>query len=944
MFRNQPITRKLMAVILVTSGAVLTITCVAFLVYEFVTFRQSMVRNVSTLGQAIAANSTAALAFENAEDARRVLSAVAADPHVVAAGVYDGTGALFASYANPAATDPVFPVRPDRDGYRFGWANLALYQPVTIDKRRLGTLYLQSDLGAMYERFTRYAAIVLGVITLAGLVAFRLATRLRRHLTEPLLALARTAKAVSEQQDYSTRAERFDDDELGQLTDSFNAMLTRVQERDHALRAQSDTLRANEERTRLIVESALDAVVTIDASGLITGWSPQAEKTFGWTRQDALGRILADTIIPEQYRELHRVGLERFLATGEGPVLNRRIELSALHRDGREFPIELSITPVRMGDAVSFSAFVRDITERKQAEQRLHAQLERLNLLDRLTRAIGERQDLKSILQVVIRSLEDQLPLDFCCVGLYDRADESVTIARVGVKSETLARQIALSENARIPIDRNGLSRCVRGELLYEPDITESVFPFPKRLSRGGLRSLVVAPLAVESNVFGVLIAARRESASFSSAECEFLRQLSEHVALAAHQAELHTALQQAYDDLRQTQQAVMQQERLKALGQMASGIAHDINNAISPIVLYSESLLETEPHLSSQARDYLSTIQRAVEDVAQTVARMREFYRAREPQLALAPVDVNRLVRDVVHLTRARWSDMPQQRGVVIRLSTELAHLDPTIQGSESEVREALINLVFNAVDAMPEGGTLTIRTRTADERVGPRDVPEPAGVHVEVKDTGIGMDADTRRRCLEPFFTTKGERGTGLGLAMVYGMIQRHSADIEIESTLGQGTTIRLVFAAPPVVAAELTAPRRDVARPSRLRILLVDDDPLLLRSLQDVLERDGHVVTTANGGQAGIDVFRAAHRERKPFDVVVTDLGMPYVDGRHVASSIKATNAATPVVLLTGWGQRLVDDGDVPSHVDRVLNKPPKLSELRDALSAVTAVPPS
>ena len=149
-----------------------------------------------------------------------------------------------------------------------------------------------------------------------------------------------------------------------------------------------------------------------------------------------------------------------------------------------------------------------------------------------------------------------------------------------------------------------------------------------------GLHSLVIAPLLVENRVFGVLIAARRAARRLQSADCEFLRQLSEHVALAAHQAQLYGALQQAYDDLRQTQHTVMQQERLRALGQMASGIAHDINNAISPVALYTESLLEREPNLSDRARGYLTTIQRAIDDVAATVARMREFYRQREPQL----------------------------------------------------------------------------------------------------------------------------------------------------------------------------------------------------------------------------------------------------------------------------------------------------------------------
>src|SRR5258706_7624312 len=288
-------------------------------------------------------------------------------------------------------------------------------------------------------------------------------------------------------------------------------------------------------------------------------------------------------------------------------------------------------------------------------------------------------------------------------------------------------------------------------------------------------------------------------------------------------QARLHTGLQKAYDELRQSQHTVMQQERLRALGQMASGIAHDINNAISPVSLYAESLLEREPNLSERARGYLTTIQRAIEDVARTVARMREFYREREAQLTLERVDVNRAIRQVVELTRPRWSDLPQQRGAMVELRTELSDNLPEIMGAEHEIRDALTNLIFNAVDAMPTGGTLTVRTRES-----------PGGdggdrILIDVSDTGVGMDEDTRRRCLEPFFTTKGERGTGLGLALVYGMVQRHSADIEIESAVGRGTTMRLIFAVPPVAPIP-SAPGAAPIRLSRLRLLIVDDDPLL------------------------------------------------------------------------------------------------------------------
>jgi signal transduction histidine kinase/ActR/RegA family two-component response regulator len=569
----------------------------------------------------------------------------------------------------------------------------------------------------------------------------------------------------------------------------------------------------------------------------------------------------------------------------------------------------------------------QEIVERKSAEDRVHAQLGRLELLHRITRAISERQDLQSIFQVVIRTLEDDLPVDFSCIGTYDTAANVLTITRVGARSGDLVLELGQPENARVEIGRNGLAKCIAGQVVFEPDIAGSDFPFFQRLARKNLRCLVASPLLIESKIFGVLIAARRDPQSFSSGECEFLRQLSGHVALAAHQAQLYEALHQAYDDLRQTQQAVMQQERLRALGQMASGIAHDINNAVSPVALYTESLLENEPGLSARARDYLGTIQRAIDDVAQTVSRMKEFYRQREPQLTLAPVRLNELMQQVIDLSRARWNDIPQQRGIAITMETDLAPDLPVVLGVESEIREALINLVFNAVDAMPEGGILTLRTRFS---------PLPPQVHVEVADTGVGMSDETRRRCFEPFFTTKGERGTGLGLAMVHGIARRNNAEIEIETAVARGTTIRFIFPVPTLTAEDSAPSPAPFTLPSRLRLLIVDDDPLLIKSLRDTLENDGHVVAAASGGREGIELFRQARERQEIFDAVITDLGMPYVNGRQVAAEIKNMSPATPVILLTGWGQRLVAEGDIPPHIDRVLNKPPKLRELRETLA--------
>jgi PAS domain S-box-containing protein len=798
---------------------------------------------------------------------------------------------------------------------------------------RLGTLYLRSDLRALHAQLIGYSVIAAAMTGLVFLVAYLISRVLQQQISGPVQTLARVARTVSEERDYSVRAPQLAADELGSLTEAFNRMLEQIQLQDRGLRE-------SEHRLRAVLDSSPSAVIVMSSGGAVEDWNPRAEGMFGWSRAEALGRELAELIVPPPLRQAHRRGLQRFLNTGETRMLHRVVELAALRRDGTEFPVEVFVRPLGTRAPVSFCGFVTDITERKQARDKRQMQLARLDLLHRITRAIGERQDLPSIFQVVIRRLEDNLPIDFGCICLYDSTEQVLTVTNVGTASRALALDLALTEQARIAIDENGVGRSVRGELVYEPDLTGSRFPFTKRLLGGGLRAVVFAPLLAAGKVVGVLVAGRRAAHSFESSDCEFLRQLSEHVGLAAHQVQLYIALQQSYEDLRRSQQSVLQQERLRALGQMASGVAHDINNAISPVALYTDVLLEREPGLSAQGRRSLEIVQQCIHDVSQTVSRMRDFYRKREPELLLSPIDLNKIIPSVIDLTRSRWRDVPQERGVVIEVRTELADALPRIVGAESEVRDAVTNLILNAVDAMPDGGILTVRTRVAEfhQRMpGTPDgsvveAPRAPAVWLEVADTGVGMDEQTRRHCLEPFFTTKGERGTGMGLAMVYGMVERHSAELEIDSAPGKGTTVRVVFPMPTGVI-DATARHPALAVPAHPRsILIVDDDPLIIESLSESLRSDGHEVTAAEGGQAGIDAFLNAQRHGYQFDAVITDLGMPYVDGRRVAAAIKAASPTTPVILLTGWGQRLTAENDVPPHVDRVLSKPPKLRELR------------
>ena len=817
-FRRAPIRTKLMLVILTSCALALALALAVLARVQHDAFRRTLARNTTILADIIAESSRAALAFDDPVDAAAKLQTLRSEPHVTAAKLYGAGGEEFADYRR-SADDEACPPRPAELASRFDARQLTVFRSVRLSGRQIGSICVQSDLEGIRQQMRLFAGV--GALVLLGSLAAAmiLSSRLQRGISGPVLALASTARVVAQRQDFSLRAVREAGDEVGDLTDAFNAMLARIEQRE----------------------------------------------------EDLTGAIQALQVENE---------------------------------------------------------------ERTNAEREVQLQVERLELLNRITRAIGERQDLRSIFQVLVNQLQADLPAELACVGLLDEADGTLRIAGVALSPDTLVARPKLAEESILPLDPT-LNSGLEGSMIYIPDTGATPHEFARGLHAAGLCSMVAAPLLVESRAFGLLIVARRGADAFQPGERQFLRQVSEHAGLASHQAQLHSALQQAYDELRQTQQAVMQQESLRALGQMASGIAHDINNAISPIALYTELLLESESSLSPAGRESLETIQRAIDDVAQTVARMREFYRDRETEVSFEAMDLNRLVRQVVDLTRARWSDMPQKLGIVIRVKTELAPDLPRVGGSESEVREALTNLVFNAVDAMPEGGDLVLRTRIA--------VPSPANselspmlAQVEVSDSGVGMDEETLRRCVEPFYTTKGERGTGLGLAMVYGIAKRHSAEVDIESQEGGGTTVRLSFLPFQGGDSQAEIPAQGYHGRRGLQILAIDDDPLVLRALREALLIDGHEVTTASDGREGIEVFRAALATERSFDVVATDLGMPYVDGRRVAMFVKSESPSTLVLMLTGWGRRLLVDDEIPAHVDHLLPKPPKLRQLRDILS--------
>jgi len=392
-------------------------------------------------------------------------------------------------------------------------------------------------------------------------------------------------------------------------------------------------------------------------------------------------------------------------------------------------------------------------------------------------------------------------------------------------------------------------------------------------------------------------------------------------------EVELHETnrrLEETLAELRKTQQQFIQQERLRALGQMASGIAHDFNNALTPILTYTDLMLMMPDGLDDkeEVRDSLENINTAAKDAKAIVNRLREFYRHREENEGFRPINLNRLVEQAIELTQPRWREQTLASDIIISVETDLQKI-PLVSGNEAELREVLTNLFLNAVDAMPTGGMITIRSYLDEE-----------DVVLEVRDTGVGMTEEVKERCFEPFFSTKEEKGTGLGLAMVYGIIQRHKGTIKVDSEPDKGTIFQISL---PISRMQQDEERvgEQGAFSRSLHILVVDDELPALDAVTKYLSADGHTFETATNGGEALEMFYEGR-----YDLVITDRAMPDMNGDRLARFIKRIAPNKPVIMLTGFGDIMKASGEMPANVDYLLSKPATLSDFREALEKAMA----
>jgi PAS domain S-box-containing protein len=852
-----------MVVIMTASIAVLLVTVTAFMIYDLVTFRQAMVRNLDTQARMIAENSTAALAFRNEKDAANILASLETEPHIVAAAIYDAQGKLFVKYpAQVSAAD--LPVRPQDRSYKFGKSHLTIFQPVVQSGTQLGTLFLRSDLTALSQRLELYGAISLLIMGGSLLIAFLLSNTLQKRISNPVVALAETARKISAQRDYSLRAPKLSDDELGLLTDSFNDMLERIQTSDSALRA-------SEAQFRLVTDQAKVSLAHLDRNICYKFVNQDYIERYGLERHQIIGKHAAQVVGMALFEKALSY-INKVLA-GE----QVQFELESLDANSQPRWSHAEYTPEKnsAGEVVGFVAAHTDITAMKLAGK---ASRQLAAIVESSADAIISK-DLNSIITSWNYGAERLFG--------YPAAET------IGRPVTILIPEDHLDEEPKI------LERIRRGERIEHYETI-------RRRKDGKLLeiSLTVSPITDASGkVIGASKIAR-DVTEQKQAERELERAHAE--ALAASRAK---------DDF-------------------LAALSHELRTPLNPVLLVASDAANN-PQLPSETRADFEMIRRNVELEARLIDDLLDLTRITRGKLPLEmqPLDVLTVLQDAITTVLA---DVEKKQ---IAISFDFKAEQYAIVGDAVRLRQIFWNVLKNAVKFTPEGGRITVETRT---------LAESGKIAVKVIDTGIGLTAGEIAQVFNAF--AQGDHagasgshrfgGLGLGLAISRMLVELHSGTIHAMSVgRDQGATFTIEF---PLSTSQEKKKNGDASfssdakmpeplkKPkSGMRILLVEDHEPTRTVLTHLLNRRHYTVSPA----ASVAEARALVG-RENFDLVVSDIGLPDGNGYALMSELR-DNFGLKGIALTGYGMdhdisRARDSGFV-TH----LTKPIRVESLEKAL---------
>ena len=646
-----------------------------------------------------------------------------------------------------------------------------------------------------------------------------------------------------------------------------------------------ETLRSSEEYLDNIIESSLDSIITTDKKGYVTRANKSFLQLLGYKKDEVLGRHMAEFSPMEEGTYESTIGESVHIDKGffdnimesmsilvkKGRLYN--LEFYLTHKDRRVIPVEESIVYFsdKEGNVRGAVGIIRDVTERKKIEK--------------------EIREARDFLESIIESSGDGIVI----------TDEKGDILSVNTSMEKVSgfnkKELIGKHPSILVTEEKGMREKI---LIKISELFEKGFTSYETLHKNKDGSFI----EVECNTSVI-----KDEKGNPTAGVSIIRDITER---------------------KKMEQQLLQSEKLKSLGELAGGVAHDFNNVLAAILGRVQLLkIQFKPPSGKQEKrksmldlmKSLEIIERASLDGAETVRRIQEFSRKRTDDKNFTQFDINRLLDDALEFTSVRWKNEAEAKGIKINIQKEYSSLPSTL-GSATELREVFTNLINNALDAMPQGGSIRIKT-----------CKENSHLSIIVEDTGTGIPEDVKNRIFDPFFTTKGVQSTGLGMSISYGIIHRHKGAIVVNSSEGKGTTftIRLPILEKSFEKKEnvLTMPKKQ----RKARILVVDDEEDVGQLLSDILISENHEVEVATDGSQGVEMFK-----KRSFDMVFTDLGMPGMSGWEVAEKIKTINRRVPVALVTGWNIELKDKEMREKNIDIVIHKP---FEVKQVLRSVHEV---
>ncbi|WP_413287669.1 ATP-binding protein [Bdellovibrio sp. HCB337] len=687
-------------------------------------------------------------------------------------------------------------------------------------------------------------------------------------------------------------------------------------------------------RDRALIEFAFDAFIGMDTSGRIIDWNRQAEKTFGWKRDEVLGAILSDVVIPENFREAHRRGLEKFLETGSGPVLNRRMEVTALHRLGHEVPVELTIYPIQQGDEVIFGAFLHDISE-----QKLNAQLQDTQL--RVTEALTKYGNLQDVIPELLERICKGMSWSVGEFWLNDSGDgEGLRCAGMWGAPEIQGMDfLNITKMSRFPKGVGIPGRVWEsGEPQWIEDISQDDnFPRKKEADSAGIRSSLAFPLKTSGSVLGVMAFYSSKINTFDARLASLVADIGNYVGLFIQRKQAEEKLTRLYSELEvkiaeRTKDLETAYEQATAANRLKdeflATVSHELRTPLGVILGYTELILET-PMSEDEKVEALQTIRRSGKTQIQIISDLLDVSRiiTGKMQLDIDRVDLRASIDSAVDTISMAASAKH------IEISTDI---DPTvgaIRGDADRLQQILWNLLTNAVKFTPKHGHVQINLKGA-----------PSKAVIEVIDNGKGIEPKFLPYVFERFTqedasTTRRYGGLGLGLAIVRHLVEAHGGTVEVESD-GAGFGTKFILRFPLMAFRDMKSgkersyfgvPEYILEKPlTGLQILAVEDDSDTRDMIGKILTNAGAKPVLAGTVKEGFKYFR----EKKP-DLILSDISMPEQDGYEFISMVRSLpperGGQVPAIAFTAHARQEEKNMMLSEGFDLQISKPVEAGEL-------------